>query len=321
MNVLGIDANDLTEKQDITILPAFENFGVAVACSDKMASFLQTHLKLKSLSFSIELMKDSLSPILDPFLNMPNLDLEIKEISSIEMSNGVASLVTPQVGAIPKCLDDKSVQDFVLKTQSFVNDLLTPGIQEIQDFTTKVTDNINYLNERRKDFTSDINAQIKAANNLINDTSTMIMDSLYLPLFLALDGMKEFLIKTNFINIYKYWLDYRKCLETNCAILKPKLPNDNFLYYTEEKKQSLIPIDYSTGVLRVSKFYEEMNPKQLQNAEKIDDSYNKYLLEKQKIAKQAQQIASNLGVPDDINPFNSSANTPYSTDNLVNTLF
>jgi hypothetical protein len=202
-------------------------------------------------------------------------------------------------------------------------DMLDPLNEAITGTNSLTSSASGLLNSAADGLKNNVNNGINEVNKMMKKTMGNIVSPGDQALFRLLDDFQTFINDTNYISTYNKWKDLYNCLEKNCVPLKPYLTDDSFLYYDEEKKKFIVPVDMNNGRIRIIKFFEELTPEQTRRLQKIETRYYKYLNDKKQVLAEAARTAkSTHGVKDDKNPYLAVAsNLGTSLTDTVSTLF
>lgn len=314
---------DMTKCEYIPMIQDFENFTVAVACSKKTEEHTSLILNLNSIFNSIEVLMSKCIEVLEPRLNKTNYFYSLPEIDYIVMDYGIDKIINPKTPVkLKKCLAD-ALKGIKTDGEKDYNDILNPNNPDL-NLGNELVDVKTEVDKLKKDFDSEIT---EAANEAIKSIRKIIMSFLKEEdriLFTLLDKLTKFVKDTSFIKIYKEFKDADKCIRTNCPVLSPYLYTDEFLFYDEEKTDSILPTSLNHNKLILKAMFEKdyLTPNQIKQADIIQRTYESYLKTKKMLAELTADKVKNSGIPDDRNPFEKVVkDMSFEKTDVVNTLF
>jgi hypothetical protein len=238
------------------------------------------------------------------------------------MDLGISKISSPKVGDIPLCLADTLTGKLSTSGPGMMGDILSPlnsAIGGANDLTSGAN---KYLNSALTSFTGSLNSMVKSANNIIKKALADRIDPTDLTLFEMVDSFLIYLDDTNYLNDYKDWKDLTKCIEKNCPPLKDSIMQDDFMWYDDDKKEFIMPIDMGNGRITFTKFFRELTPEQKKECNKIEKRYFEYIGVKKQMAQEAAAKVKKAKVAEDKNPFSSIVSSMSSSrDSIVNNLF
>jgi len=282
----------------------FESFSLFVACTEKQAIFTAKALKLQSIILTARLMISKIRAVMGPMIGKDQSVFQIPEINGdFNIDMGIGRITSPKVNDLPKCLSDTITNKVSTAGANGMKDILDPfnaGIESINSITSEATPMINSIAHT---FVNSVDEGIAEVNKFLKKTLGNIVSKGDKPLFELLDEFQKFVNDTNFVDNYREWKDIYKCLDTNCKPLEKYLYDDEFLFYDEEKKNFIMPIDISTGRIRLRKFFEYLTRDEEKQCAVIETRYFKYLADKKQILLTASKTVKDKGIKDDKNPF------------------
>jgi len=259
-------------------------------------------LKLESIVLVSRLQILKIRDLLTSLLGINNDLIKTIDLSNgINIDLGISRITDPKVNPLPTCLTDTITGS--ISTSGTISNIvgdINSGINTINDLTSSATP---FLSSSAESFLSNVNNGIEEVNKLMNN----IMGNLVAPedkvLFAALDKFHKFISDSDFVTLYKEWIDTYNCLRDNCKPLEPFLIGKEFLYYDKSLTKFIIPISLSNNKVIISKFFETLTNNDISTINKIQIRYDKYLRDKKYILDMASSKASSNGIQDNKNPF------------------
>jgi len=309
-----IDVPGLPDVPDIESLVGpgvtdFESFSLFTACVEKQALFTTKSLKLQSIILTAMLLISKIRSVMEPMLGIEQAEFAILNIGDINIDMGINRITAPKIDPLPKCLSDTITNTLSTAGANGMKDILDPfnsTIDEINSLTSAATP---VLQGTANSFTNNINMGINEVNKFMKKTMNNIVSKGDKELFEMLDNFQKFIKDTYFVDNYREWKDIYKCLKNNCKPLEDYFYDDSFLYYDDEKKRFIIPIDINSGRIRLRKFFEYLTRDQQRQCDVIERRYFKYVSDKHGVLVKAAQEAKKKGIEDDKNPFKEVLNT------------
>lgn len=298
----------------------FETFSLFTACVEKQALFTAKSLKLQSVVLTSMLLISKIRTVMEPMLGIEQDEFTIPNIGDINIDMGINRITSPKIDPLPKCLADTITNTVSTAGQNGMKDILDPfnsAIGEINSLTSAATPTLQGMADT---FTNSINMGINEVNKLMKKTMNNIVSKGDKELFEMLDNFQKFIKDTHFVDNYREWKDIYKCLKNNCKPLEDYLYDDGFLYYDDEKKRFIVPIDVNSGRIRLRKFFEFLTKDQQRQCDVIERRYFKYVSDKHTVLAKAAQEAKKKGIEDNKNPFTAvlESETNKVTDTFNN---
>ena len=295
----------------------FSNFSLYESCTKKYEKYVEKILKLNSIFNSARITSNEprkeLAFLLENWETKP-----IEEITeNINTEHILSKATTQEISPIPNCLASVITGENIKDSDTGI-DVLDPNntlINEYNSLTNSASEDIKKTLEKR--------TTEEKSNDLslyIDKLMKSIVDPRLYKLFILIDTLQKFIIKTKFIITYRDFKDYYDCLTKNCIPYGPYTPDDYFLWYDEGKTDFILPIDINNGEVRVKKIYSNPNEEEKQIIKNIEQNYLNYKKTKTKILKDLYNKLKVAGVEDKDNPFKlmlEEIEIKYS----INTLF
>jgi len=300
----------------------FENFSLFTACTEKSAVFTAKTLKLQSVIITARLMIAKIRLIMRPMLLLKQSDIALPNID-LNLDVAISKITAPKVKPLPKCLADTLTGGAISSGSNGMKDILDPFNSAISEVNSMTSSALGPLTSKVNSFLGDVNNGINEVNKMMSSVSKAIIDAGDIALFGAVDDFQKFIENTNFVDNYREWKDIYRCLEKNCKPLRPFLVDESFLFYDEDNKAFIMPIDLNNGRINFLKFFEDLNREEKKQALIIGTRYYQYRASKEAKLREAAKTAKDAGVKDDKNPFAAAADNiiGIKTTDTFNNLF
>jgi len=296
----------------------FDNFSLFTACMETEAKFSAKMLKLQSTLMTASLMISAIRNIAKPLLGK-EFD-GTNSITDFNIDSGVSKINSPKIAPIPECLSNS-----LNKFDNNISDEAKNTFQTLSDYLS-TENNVTYSSNG---FMDDALAQFDNLNNKIKEVKKYmekIMGNLVSKgdktLFQALDKFQSFVNDTNFVQDYRDFKDMLRCIKNNCPQLSEYLADDSFLFYDENKREFIMPIEMNSGKIKINKFFQSLNQLENNRCYEIQKRYDKYLSDKRDILVSVALNTDSSSVSYLENPFAAVADEiGLDNKNVVNTLF
>lgn len=316
----------IPSKPSIPSLPGlteFDNFAVGTACIEKSTEHTAKTLELRSKFNTAESMMDVIKAVLGPILGIEtDVSFDLPEFPDLNMDLSVGKITAPKLGDLPECLAATITGEAITKGPGLMGDILDPLNSAIGTYNSMTSSANTALNKRLTSFTEDINAGIYEVEKYLAKLMAFLCAPEDKPLFELFEDFEAFIKETNFINVYKDWRDLDACLRKHCQPVTSMLMTDDFMWYDEDHKEFILPIQLNDGKMKVAKFFQNLTPQQKKKAVDIEKRYGEYKNRKREAVRVGEEVARKNKVKEDQNPFAAVGSAMESSRNdLVNTLF